>query len=38
MTNILDKISEIEVTDSLQSMVILSTLKENKIMPLDHKI
>jgi len=34
----LDKISEIEVTDSLQSMVILSTLKENKIMPLDHKI
>ena len=30
----LDKISEIEVTDSLQSMVILSTFKDNKVMPL----
>lgn len=29
----LDKVSEIEVTDSLQSMVILSTFKENKAMP-----
>ena len=30
----LDKISEIESTDSLQSMVILSTFKDNKVMPL----
>ena len=30
----LDKVSEIEVTDSLQSMVILSTFKDNKVMPL----
>ena len=30
----LDKISEIETTDSLQSMVILSTFKDNKVMPL----
>jgi DNA-binding Lrp family transcriptional regulator len=30
----LEKVSEIEVTDSLQSMVILSTLKDNKQMPL----
>ena len=30
----LDKISEIEATDSLQSMVILSTFKDNKVMPL----
>lgn len=33
----LDKISEISVTDSLKSMVILSTLKDSKIMPLNHK-
>jgi|TARA_B100001057_G_scaffold472681_1_gene536207 DNA-binding Lrp family transcriptional regulator len=30
----LEKVSEIEVTDSLQSMVILSTFKDNKQMPL----
>ena len=30
----LEKVSEIEVTDSLQSMVILSTFKDNKVMPL----
>lgn len=30
----LEKVSEIEVTDSLQSMVILSTFKDNKEMPL----
>ncbi len=30
----LDKVSEIETTDSLQSMVILSTFKDNKVMPL----
>ena len=30
----LDKISEIEATDSLQSMVILSTFKDTKVMPL----
>jgi DNA-binding Lrp family transcriptional regulator len=30
----LDKVSEIEATDSLQSMVILSTFKDNKVMPL----
>ncbi len=30
----LDKVSEIESTDSLQSMVILSTFKDNKVMPL----
>ena len=29
----LDKVSEIEVTDSLQSMVILSTFKDNKVVP-----
>ena len=29
----LDKVSEIEVTDSLQSMVILSTFKDNKVIP-----
>jgi DNA-binding Lrp family transcriptional regulator len=29
-----DKVSEIEATDSLQSMVILSTFKDNKVMPL----
>ena len=34
----LDKISEISVTDSLKSMVILSTLKDSKIMPLNHKL
>ena len=28
----LDKVSEIEVTDSLQSMVILSTFKDNKVI------
>jgi len=30
----LDKVSEIEVTDSLQSMVILSTFKDSKVMPI----
>lgn len=30
----LDKVSEIESTDSLQSMVILSTFKDNKVMPI----
>ena len=30
----LEKVSEIESTDSLQSMVILSTFKDNKEMPL----
>ena len=30
----LDKVTEIEVTDSLQSIVILSTFKETKVMPL----
>ena len=30
----LDKVSEIEATDSLKSMVILSTFKDNKVMPL----
>ena len=30
----LDKVSEIEATDSLQSMVILSTFKDIKVMPL----
>ena len=30
----LDKVTEIEVTDSLQSIVILSTFKESKVMPL----
>ena len=30
----LDKVSEIEATDSLQSIVILSTFKDNKVMPL----
>ena len=30
----LETVSEIEVTDSLQSMVILSTFKDNKVMPL----
>jgi Lrp/AsnC family leucine-responsive transcriptional regulator len=29
----LEKISEIEVVDSLQSMVILSTFKESKVLP-----
>ena len=29
----LDKVSEIEVSDSLQSMVILSTFKDNKVIP-----
>ena len=29
----LDKVSEIEVTDRLQSMVILSTFKDNKVIP-----
>ncbi|MEQ8239932.1 MAG: Lrp/AsnC family transcriptional regulator [Cyclobacteriaceae bacterium] len=29
----LEKVSEIEVVDSLQSMVILSTFKDSKIMP-----
>lgn len=29
-----DKVSEIEATDSLQSMVILSTFKDNKVMPI----
>ena len=30
----LETVSEIEVTDSLQSMVILSTFKDSKVMPL----
>ena len=30
----LEKVSEIESTDSLQSMIILSTFKDNKVMPL----
>mgnify|MGYP001161632502 FL=1 len=29
----LEKVSEIEVADSLQSMVILSTFKDNKVIP-----
>tara|TARA_Y100000816_G_scaffold163308_1_gene116880 strand:+ start:1310 stop:1768 length:459 start_codon:yes stop_codon:yes gene_type:complete len=29
----LEKVTEIEVTDSLQSMVILSTFKDNKVVP-----
>ncbi len=29
----LEKVSEIEVVDSLQSMVILSTFKDSKVMP-----
>jgi len=32
----LDKVSEIEVTDSLQSMVILSTFKDNKVIPVQN--
>ncbi|WP_109831581.1 Lrp/AsnC family transcriptional regulator [Reichenbachiella versicolor] len=32
----LDKVSEIEVVDSLQSMVILSTLKNSKVIPFPH--
>lgn len=30
----LDKVSNIDVVDSLQSMVILSTLKDSKVLPL----
>ena len=30
----LDKVTEIEVTDSLQSIVILSTFKDSKVMPI----
>lgn len=30
----LEKVSEIEVVDSLQSMVILSTFKDSKVMPI----
>tara|TARA_B100000989_G_C19521600_1_gene464457 strand:+ start:1712 stop:2170 length:459 start_codon:yes stop_codon:yes gene_type:complete len=30
----LEKVSEIESTDSLQSMVVLSTFKDNKVMPI----
>ena len=30
----LETVSEIEVTDSLQSMVILSTFKDSKVMPI----
>lgn len=30
----LDKVSSIEVVDSMQSMVILSTLKDSKVLPL----
>ena len=30
----LEKVSEIESTDSLHSMIILSTFKDNKVMPL----
>jgi DNA-binding Lrp family transcriptional regulator len=29
----LEKVSEIQVVDSLQSMVILSTFKDSKVMP-----
>ena len=29
----LEKVSEIEVAESLQSMVILSTFKDNKVIP-----
>jgi len=29
----LENVSEIEVADSLQSMVILSTFKDNKVIP-----
>jgi len=29
----LEKVSEIEVVDSMQSMVILSTFKDSKVMP-----
>lgn len=32
----LDKVSEIEVTDSLESMVILSTFKDNKVIPVQN--
>lgn len=34
----LEKISEISVVDNLQSMVILSTFKESKVLPLPEKI
>lgn len=30
----LEKVSEIEVVDSLQSMIILSTFKDSKVMPI----
>ena len=30
----LEKVSEIEVVDSMQSMVILSTFKDSKKMPI----
>jgi len=33
----LDKVSEISVVDNLQSMVILSTHKESKVLPLPEK-
>ena len=33
----LDKVTEIEVTDSLQSMVILSTFKDNKVVPVKNR-
>jgi len=34
----IDKISEIDVTHSLKSMVILSTLKDSNTMPLNNKL
>lgn len=33
----LEKVSEIEVVDSLQSMVILSTFKDSKVMPIPNE-
>jgi hypothetical protein len=30
----LEKVSNIEVVDGMQSMVILSTLKESKVIPI----
>ncbi|MEQ9405249.1 MAG: Lrp/AsnC family transcriptional regulator [Cyclobacteriaceae bacterium] len=32
----LEKVSDIEVVDGLQSMVILSTFKDSKVMPVPH--
>ncbi len=34
----LEKVSEIEVIDNLQSMIILSTFKDSKVLPLPNEI